>query len=342
MTRAVVTITMTEAQARRLESYCEVTYGGWGVTGVRLSERELLALCTDADILLVGYETVSARLIEKARNLKLLGCARGTPVNIDLDAAARRDIPVLYTPGRNSTAAAEFTLGLMLAETRHIARSYHALRTGHYLSEPDTKLYYPNPQTDVVWNLDGESPYKVFHGCELSGKTLGLVGFGNIGSRVAQLAHAFDMRVIVYSPYHGVEKAGVLDVQQVEFKELLEQSDFISLHCKVTPETQGMIGRREFAMMKPSAYLINTARAAIVDQEALVEALKNHRIAGAALDVFWYEPLPCNHPLLQLDNVTLTPHLAGATVEVAERHSKMLVDGVVDWLEERQPKFIYK
>jgi D-3-phosphoglycerate dehydrogenase len=210
-----------------------------------------------------------------------------------------------------------------------------------YLGEPVPDLYENNPLADVTWNLDGESPYKDFQGSELCESTLGLVGFGNIGIRVAQLARAFGMRVIVYSPYHGAEKSSSPDVRCVSFDELLKESDYISIHCKATPETEKMFSRREFALMKRGAYLINTARAVIVDQQALIEALQEKRIAGAALDVYWCEPIPCNSPLLQLDNVTLTPHLAGATVEVAERHSKMLVDGVLDWLDGRQPKFVY-
>ena len=123
--------------------------------------------------------------------------------------------------------------------------------------------------------------------------------------------------------------------------ELLKTSDIVSVHCRVTPETIGLIGNREIELMKSTAYLINTARAVLIDQQALLNALQNKRIAGAALDVFWYEPLPVNHPLLELDNLTITPHLAGSTVEVIERQSKMIVDDVLTWIEGGIPKFVF-
>jgi D-3-phosphoglycerate dehydrogenase len=143
---------------------------------------------------------------------------------------------------------------------------------------------------------------------------------------VAQLAKAFGMHVIAVSPARDQDKARKLQIELVSLETLLCESDFISLHCKVTPETVGMIDKTSFSMMKHSAYIINTARASIIDQQALIDALANRQIAGAALDVFWDEPLPANHPLLRLDNVVITPHLGGSTYEVPGRHSKMLVD----------------
>ena len=341
MTKAVVTILITEDQLARLQSRCEVVFIGWGKTGECLSEQELTVLSQDAEIMLVGYETVSRSMIQNLPRLKLLGCARTNPVNVDITAASERRIPVLFTPGRNANAAAEFTIGLMLAESRHIARSHYALKTNCYLGEANEIFDGADCSADVIWNLDGKSPYKDFRGAELCDRMLGLIGLGNVGTRVAVLAKAFGMRVVAYSPFYNVEKAEKLGVKMVALDDLLMQSDFVSVNCKVTNETQQLLGKREFALMKPSAYFINTARAIIADQEALLEALQNHRIAGAALDVYWYEPIPCNHPLLQLDNVTLTPHLAGATVEVATRHSKMIVDDVLAWMEGRQPERVY-
>ncbi len=189
--------------------------------------------------------------------------------------------------------------------------------------------------------MDGESPYKEFRGVELNCKTLGLIGLGSIGSKVARLAQAFGMKVVAYSLSKDAEKAEALGVQLISLDELLKTSDIVSVHCRVTPETIGLIGNREIELMKPTAYLINTARAVLIDQQALLNALQNKRIAGAALDVFWYEPLPVNHPLLELDNLTITPHLAGSTVEVIERQSKMIVDDVLTWIEGGIPKFVF-
>ncbi len=341
MTKIVVTMKLTPGQMARLRARAEVIETGWGVTGKKLTVPELNAALEDADALLVGYEQIPGEVIEKAAGLKLIGCARANPVNIDSSTASRRGIPVVYTPGRNANTAAEFTMGLMLAQSRHIAQAYHALKTGHYLGKPMDHFSGADSNEDVVWNLDGDSPYKRYRGVELCGRTLGLVGLGNIGSRVAHFAHGFDMRVIAFDPYLKPERAAEIGVQQVSLDELLSQADFISMHCKVSEETKGLLGKREFALMKPTAYVINTARAIVIDQEALIEALQNKRIAGAALDVYWYEPLPSNHPLLSLDNVTFTPHLGGATEDVPERHSRMIVDDVFAWMDGKRPERVY-
>jgi len=226
---------------------------------------------------------------------------------------------------------------LMLAEAHRIARAHHALRSGRYLGAPATEFHSADPGCDVVWKLDGESPFKDFQGVELAGHCLGIIGLGRIGSRVAQLAGAFNMRLLAYSPYTSPTVADQLNVQLVDLETLLQQADFISVHARVTDETRGMLGEREINLMKPGAYLISVSRAALIDQAALIKALQQQRIAGAALDVFWFEPLPANHPLLSLENVTLTPHLAGATGEVQERHSQIIVDDVIAWLDGRRP-----
>lgn len=341
MTKAIVTFRMTEHHFQRLESRCEVVLAGWGKTGNCLPESELSVLVQDADFLLVGYEVISAGIINAAKKLQLIGCARSNPVNVDIASASLRGIPVLHTPGRNAIAAAEFTIGLILAEARHIARGYLALKTGAYLGDHENQGDQQGINDDVIWNLDGKSPYKDFRGVELYDRTLGLIGLGNVGAKVAQLAQAFGMRVIANSPYISVDKANSMGVELVSLEQLLQTSDFVSLHCKVTEETCGLLGARELGLMKSSAYLINTARASLIDQDALLEALRTKRISGAALDVYWCEPLSASHPLLKMDNVTLTPHLAGATDEVAERHSKMIVDDVLDWMDGTRPKHVF-
>ncbi|MBN2548663.1 MAG: 2-hydroxyacid dehydrogenase [Anaerolineales bacterium] len=337
MLSAFVTSDLTPGQLERLEQRCLMRRGGWGVTGVRLTPEQLIDEAAGAEILLVGYERVPAQVIEALPNLKLIGCTRSTPVNIDLQAASARRIPVLHTPGRNTQTAAEFALGLMLALAHRIAQGHHALRSGRYLGPPAQEFASADSSSDVIWQLDGKSPFKDLQGVELSGRTLGVIGLGRIGSRVAQLARAFGMPVLAFSPYTPASQAGALGVSLVSLDRLLEQSDFISIHARVTSETWGLLGRRELSLMKPTAFLISLSRAAIIDQAALIEALQERRIAGAALDVYWYEPLPENHPLLTLDNVILTPHLAGATQDVQERHSQMIVEDVLAWLDGRRP-----
>ncbi len=338
---ALTTLLISDSQLERLRSRCEVRLAGWGQTGDRLTEEELLGLVEPVDILVVGYENITARVIEHARSLRLIACGRGNPVNIDVAAASARKIPVIHTPGRNATAAAEFTIGLMIDVARSITRSDRALRAGEFLGTARDDFTEADPSADVIWDLDGSSPYKIFRGFELHGKTLGLIGFGHVASEVARLAQAFGMRVIAYNFGHDLDPVHAKDVTLVDMDSLLGASDILSVHCKVTPESRGLLDRQAFEKMKPSAYLINTARAAVIDQPALLQALRSGRITGAALDVYWYEPLPANHPLLSFDNVILTPHLGGATVEVPERHSRMMVDDIYTWLDGGRPKYVF-
>jgi D-3-phosphoglycerate dehydrogenase len=231
-------------------------------------------------------------------------------------------------------------MGLILAEIRHIARAYHSLKIGRYLGKPAEREKLP-AKKDVIWELDGESPYKKFKGFELSGRTLGLIGLGSIGMRLAKLAKAFGMRVVAFDPYCGEERAREAHVKLLDLKEVLMLSDILSIHCKVTDETIGLIGKEQLALMKPTAYIINTARAAVIQEDALIEALQNKMIAGAALDVFWDEPLPANHPLLMMDNVTITPHLGGASYDVPVRHSQMMIEDVIRWIKNQQPVNVF-
>jgi D-3-phosphoglycerate dehydrogenase len=339
--KAVVTMSISKDQLDRLQSRCEVIHAGWGKSGRRLSEKELSAIIGDVNILLVGYERITARIIEKAKKLRLIGCSRSNPVNVDVVAATLRGIPVIHAPGRNANAAAEFTIGLMLASARNIACGDRALRSGRYLGEASNSFAGADTDSDITWNLDGDSPYKQLRGFELRDRTLGMIGLGAVATKVAQLAQAFGMRVITFTPESDSEAASHLGIQRVRLEELLRQSDFISVHCKITEETRGLLDHDAFSLTKPTAYLINTARAVVVDQEALIEALNNHRIAGAALDVFWYEPLPSNHPFLKMKNVILTPHLGGATIEVPELHSKMIIDDVFSWMNGKMPLHVF-
>lgn len=251
---------------------------------------DLLADLETFDILLVQFAPVGRQTIAAAKNLKLIGVLRGGTENVDIAYATVQRIPVINTPGRNARAVAECTLGLMLSEIRNIARSHAALKAGLWRRD------YPNSAAIP----------------ELCGKTVGLIGYGNVAQLVAHYLEAFGSRVIAFDPYfHGDPKPA----QLVDLGTLLEQSDLISLHARLTEENHGLLGRAEFARMKPNVVLINTARSALVVEEALVEALAARTIAGAALDVFDVEPLPADHPLLKLDNVTVTPHLAGSTID---------------------------
>jgi D-3-phosphoglycerate dehydrogenase len=245
-----------------------------------------------------------------------VAACRGEPTNVDLAATTRRGIPVLRTPGRNADSVADFVIGVMLMEARGIARAERHLR-------------------ERGWNVDGELPYFHFRGPELGGRTLGLIGFGAVGRKVAErAADGFGMHVLVYDPYVPTVPA---PYEQVDLDGVLRACDFLSIHCPPTPETTGMIGRRELELMDEGAYLINSARAAVVDEHALVDALRGRSIAGAALDVFWEEPIPRDHPLLELENVTITPHVAGAAADVKEHHAAMVLDDVERWQRGERP-----
>jgi D-3-phosphoglycerate dehydrogenase len=263
------------------------------------SEDAIIPKVGDVEILATHTAPITKRVIDAAGKLKAIGAARGGPVNINVKACTERGIPVFYAPGRNSGAAAEFTIGLILAVTRNIVSSHVSLTQ------------------EKRWRGD----LYVFGsvGLELSRAVVGVVGFGAIGGKVANLCKCFGSRTLVYDPYVPPEKVGELGHETVSsLDELLQNSDIVTLHTRLTPETRGMLGERELGLMKETAFLINTARGELIQHEHLYKALKERRIAGAALDMFEAEPPPDDSPLFQLDNVVATSHLAGASIQAAE------------------------
>ena len=272
-----------------------------------------------------------------------MGCARSNPVNIDLGAAKELGIPVVYTPGRNAQSVAEMTIALILVLARRIALASRRLADGTLLEAPKAELYQVEEKDDVIWKSR-----KVFvrdvvpQGIELYGRTLGVVAFGAIGSRVARLGLAFGMDVLAYDPFcprETIEQAGA---KAVSLEELLARSDVVSLHLPVNKETRKSVNMEWFSRMKSTAVLINTARAALVDQQALVEALEQGTIAGAALDVMWEEPCPANHPLLQMDQVVITPHIGGWTDGVERWQSRMIVEEILRYARGEAPVRVWK
>ena len=218
---------------------------------------------------------------------------------MDIALATQRGICVMNTPGRNARAVAEAAMGLILGEIRNIARSHAFLRNG------DWRRTFPNSAAIP----------------ELNEKTVGLVGYGAVGRLMAHYLVAFGSNVIAYDPFVSGDPA---PATLVDLKTLMRQSDVVSVHARLTEETYHLIGREELSLMKPSAVLVNTARSGLVDESALIDALSECRIMGAALDVFDTEPLPPGHPFLTLDNVTITPHLAGSTVDAFRNCPKMM------------------
>lgn len=264
------------------------------------------------DLLVVQFAPVGGAVIERAARLKVIGVVRGGTENVAVEAATRRGISVLNTPGRNARAVAECTLGLMLCEVRNLARAHAALVAGQW------RRSFPNSAAIP----------------ELCGKTVGLVGYGAVGRLVAGYLAALGSRILAFDPYCEGDPA---PASLCDLDALLAESDIVSIHARLTPQTRHLIGRRELGRMKPTAVLINTARSGLVDEAALAEALRDRRIAGAALDVFDVEPLPADSPLRGLDNVTLTPHLAGSTIDAFLNSPRLLAGHVRRMLEGRGP-----
>jgi D-3-phosphoglycerate dehydrogenase len=246
-------------------------------------------------------------LIERAERLKVIGRAGVGVDNVDLEAASERGIVVANAPQSTVVSAAEHTIGLLLALSRKIPQAHAALKEGR-------------------WERSR------FAGLELAGKTLGLVGFGRIGQQVARRASGLEMRVVAHDPYVAPERFRALGVERVERLEaLLAESDFVSLHVTLTPETHGLIGRAELARAKDGVRLVNVARGELVDEQALVEAIRAGKVAGAAFDVFREEPY--SGPLLDVDEVVVTPHLGASTQEAQDRAGVIVAEQVAAALE---------
>jgi phosphoglycerate dehydrogenase-like enzyme len=288
-------------------------YGTVTLHTSRAADRpELFARLEPAEVVVNvrAYTALDDEALSLAPRLRLISILGTGTDNVDLTAATRRGITVTNTPGVGAPSVAELTLGLIVALARAIPLSDARLRQG-------------------TWQH--------IEGPELAGKTLGLLGLGAIGSYVARLGQAIGMRVIAWSFAHDDARAERLGVELVgERDDIFRRADVVSLHLRNTPEVHGLVGARELLLMKPTAYIVNTARGALVDAVALADALREHRIAGAALDVFTEEPMPPErNAFRELDNVILTPHIGAVTREANARSRAMPVDNIIAFLEGR-------
>ncbi|MFK4082849.1 2-hydroxyacid dehydrogenase [Kribbella sp. NPDC020789] len=279
------------------------------------AEEQLIAALPGVEVAITQMGPFTERVLDAAPDLRFLVVCRGGPVNVNVPAATKRGIKVASTPGRNAVAAAEHAVALMMGALRNLPRLQRTLEDGEWRSD----LYAYDEC-----------------GGELDGATVGLVGYGAIGQRVAHVMLAFGAKVLVADPY--VDPAAVpTGIAVVELDELLRRSDVVSLHARLTDRTRGMIGADQLALMPRGGVLVNTARGGLLDYEATVDALESGQLGAAAFDVFPAEPLPADSRLRTAPNVVMTPHLAGATRQTALRAGSIAADAVAAYLAGRDP-----
>ncbi len=272
----------------------------------------------DAELLTGLFVPVSSKLMDAMPNLRMVGLARAGKENINLKEATKRGILAFNVMGRNAEAVSDYAVGLILAESRNIARAHYSIQNGGWKKEFSNVSFVP----------------------QLKGKKVGIAGFGYIGQLVAKKLSGWDLEVIVYdafTPAEVIKKAGCTPVDK---ETLFKQADFITLHLRLVEATKNWVDEKHLAMMKDTAYIINTARSGLVDTDALYEKLKTKKIAGAGLDVFEVEPLEENNPWLSLDNVTLTTHIAGTTTEVLTGSPYLLMEDIERFLRGQKANFI--
>jgi D-3-phosphoglycerate dehydrogenase / 2-oxoglutarate reductase len=281
---------------------------GWTVVTADQISGNLPAQLQDADALIVRSAVMAdEKLLHDVQKLRVIGRAGVGVDNVDLEAATKKGIAVMNTPGANAVAVAEQTIGLMIAMARHISKADALMHAGK-------------------WEK------KSLQGTELRGKTLGIVGLGRIGAEVAKRAKPFLMNVIAHDPFISAAAAEEMDVKIMPLDELFAKSDYITLHLGLTPQTQGMINAESIAKMKKGVRLVNCARGELVEENAVAEALKSGKMAGAALDVFHVEPPPQDAPLASAPNLIMTPHLGGSTAEAQEAVGVQIAQQIREYL----------
>jgi D-3-phosphoglycerate dehydrogenase len=289
----------------------EVEMDPWsGYTPIRLhNAAELIARTEGAEVLIVEADHVPTEMFDARPELRVLASCRADPVNVDLDAATRAGVPVVHAPGRNAQAVADLAVGLIYALVRGIVRADDDVRAGR-------------------WIDDRRIAYQRFRGREIRSLTVGLIGCGSVGRQAAHRLAALGARVLAYDPF--VDEALVRDAgaEPAGLDDLLEASDVVSIHALLRDGTKGLINTRHIARMKPGAFLVNTARYGIVEEAPMLEALRSGHLAGAAFDHFTNEFLPPDHPLLEMPNVVLTPHIGGATEETEEEQTTAVARGI--------------
>lgn len=313
----LITAPFDEGVLSELAEMCDVTQEPVDEAGldntVDLAGMDL----ADVEVLVVESAAVDGDVLKAAPKLRLVVACRSNPVNVDVEACVRSGVEVATAPARNADVTADLAFALVLNCIRRIPQSERWLRSGQWTAE--TTFY----------------PYRTFRGPALSSLTIGVVGLGAVGGRVAERARGFGMSVLGYDP-GPVEAPGF--VERVQLDDLLSRVDVLSLHVPLMPATSGLIGQRELSLLKRGSYFVNSARAALVDLPALETALTSGHLGGAGLDVFHAEPLPESSVLRSLDNVVLTPHIGGASDDVVTNHSRVALTAIRKLTAEAAPR----
>ena len=275
-------------------------------------------------MIITEADEIRAELLESV-DVRMIAACRGAPVNVDLDEATARGIPVFHTPARNAEAVADLTLCFMLMIMRHVHPAITWAK-GERRAKPDANEFI--------------TMYEAMTGVELFGRTVSLIGLGAIGQRVSRRVSSFGANVIAFDPHQADDVFSACAAERVDLDVAIANADILSIHVPDVPETKGMIGAREIRLIKEGAYFINTARAAAVDEEALYEALASNHIKAAAFDVMWDEPVKAEDRFVELPNVIVTPHIGGATTDVITHQSKMVVDSIEAWLRGDRPRHL--
>ena len=320
----LITASLTDEGLNQLREFGEVVYAPMADTKILLGGSRLVKALEGVDFFITEVDNLRRNNLDKLPDLQVICSCRGNPVNIDIDAATERRIPVLRVSGRNAQGVAELTVGIMIMLGRNIMQAAAALRRTD--NSADMTL-----MSRIFFDLKGQ---------ELWNKTIGLVGFGAIGRKVSQLLAPFDCHLLAFDPYVSDEVMQDYSVRKTTLNELLRDADYVSIHVLPSDNNQGMIGAKEIALMKPSAYFVNTARSWVTDEMALFDALQAKKIAGAGFDVYDNEPLPVDHPFMSLDNVILLPHIGGNTYEVTAHQTAILIPDIIKLIQGEIPENI--
>lgn len=321
---SLITASLDEEGLETLRGYGEVRYQPMAETKQMLGGSRLVRALDGVDVFITEADNLREREIEQLSTLQIICSCRGNPVNIDIKAATAKNIPVINAPARNADAVADLAVVLMIMLARNIMKAATILRGRD-----------PSKDMQVLARI-----YFELKGSEMWNKTVGIIGFGAIGRKVAERLLPFGSKLVAYDPYVDEALMAQYQVRKVDLDTLMRSSDFVTVHVMPNDSNRGMIGVREIGLMKETAYFINTARSSVTDEPAIVEALKSKKICGGGFDVYDKEPLPVDHPFMELDNVILLPHIGGSTKEVTTHQTQIMVPDIVRLIHGERPLHI--